>query len=75
MMWLINKILSVLQDILPIMFVIVLIAAAYGYVSNEDYNDIDSVTVTYSCKTVRMHPSEYPPHVASMCFDLVKEAK
>lgn len=74
-MWILNKIVSALQDILPVLFVVVLIAGAYGYMSNEDYNDIDSVTVTYSCKSVRARPNDFPTMVASACFDLQKETK
>jgi hypothetical protein len=66
-MWLIRVVTNYLQHILPALFVIMILSAAYGYMSNEDYNDSFSVTFTFSCKTVLTYPNDYPPSVVEEC--------
>lgn len=74
-MWLIRKITDALQQVLPWMFGVVVIAGAYGYMSNEDYNDEFAVTFTFSCKTVLANTYEYPHIVVEECAKLASEMR
>lgn len=69
-MWWIRTLTNYLQSILPVLFVIMILAGAYGYMSNEDYNEAFSVTFTFSCKSVLTYSNEYPPSVVEECVKL-----
>lgn len=72
-MWFIRVATNYLQTTLPALFIIMILAATYGYLSNEDYNDSFSVTFTFSCKSVLTNPSEYPTSVIEECQKLRSE--
>lgn len=74
-MWWIRKLTDTLQQVLPWLFVFVLIVGIYGYMSNEDYNDQFSVTFTFSCKTVLANTYEYPRIVVDDCAKLASEMR
>jgi hypothetical protein len=74
-MWILNVITEMLGRALPVLFAVVLLVGAYGYLSNEEYEDEFSVTFTFSCTSVINVPGRYPPEVVEECGKLDVERR
>lgn len=69
-MELINRLVAFLGGVLPYLFGMVMLAAIYGYLSAEEYDD-DSVTFTVSCRNVRNDREHYPTSIVDHCDRMV----
>lgn len=65
-MGMLNRIVAFLGTVLPYLFAAMLISAAYGYFSAEEYDD-DYVTFTVSCRNVRNDREHYPSSLVDHC--------
>lgn len=74
-MWMLNVMTEMLSRALPVLFAAVLLAGAYGYLSNEEYEDEFSVTFTFSCQSVLNLPGQYPNEVVEECGKLDVERR
>ncbi len=68
-----NRLVSLMQPFINVLLVIFLIGLAYGWLSNDDYEDDEfAVTITYDCKHV-LTERDYPTEVLQECLELRDE--
>jgi len=68
-----NRLLAVLQPFINALLVIFLVGLAYGWLSNDEYEDDEfTVTITYDCKHVLLE-RDYPTEVLQECLELRDE--
>jgi hypothetical protein len=70
-----NRILELVKPFVIIFLCIFAMVLIYGFFTNEDYDDEDTVTVTFSCSDVLGKPSNFPEYVINECRDIRANAK
>jgi hypothetical protein len=63
-----NRCVAFLGSILPYGFALILIIGAWGYFSQEEYDE-DFVTFTVSCHTVVNDLDHYPQYIVNYCLE------
>lgn len=58
---------SIIMPVILVMAFIFMVTFVYGVVSNKDYDDDDTVTITFNCTQVLSAEEHYPEFVSSQC--------
>ena len=68
-----NRALSLLTPLLAILVTGFVVVLLYGIVANNDFDNDDTVTVTFRCGNVLTHQNNYPDFVIEQCKNVRKK--
>lgn len=62
-----QRTLSLFQPLLIVMLIIFLIVNIYDFIVSDDYDDDDTVTITFNCTHVLSNQNNFPEFVVQQC--------
>jgi len=70
-----NRIVELIKPIVIILMCVFLVGLIYGWITDNDYDDDFTVTITYDCDRVLGNQRDYPVEVLQECLELRDEIK
>ena len=75
MTWYNSRINETIKPVAAIVSFVFFLLFTYGYLSNEEYDDEFTVTITYDCEEVLNFKNDYPDQAVKLCQQLQRRTK